>query len=123
MAAALFGTAGLEWGLDAETGILAQSYDRTVSGKEKIAPNHEGEAAGVSIYDPVAEHSIEGYVTGSTGIAAAAFGTALTIANIIEGNGVSAGIVICTGVTNRLQNEDYHMLTANAKQWPLITTP
>ena len=121
MAAALFGTAGLEWGLTEETGILAQSYDRTVTGEKKQAKNHEGETAGISYYDPHAEHSIEGYITGATGIAAAAFGATLTIANILTGNGVAAGLVICSGVTDRLQNEDYRMITATADQWPLIT--
>lgn len=122
MAAALFGTADLEWGLTAETGILAQSYDRTVAGTEKAAKNHEGETVGVSFYDPIADHTVEGYLAGSTGIAAAAFGTALTIANVITGNGVAAGLVICNGFTNRLANEDYHMINATARQFPLITT-
>ena len=121
MAAALFGTAGLEWGLSAETGILVQSYERSISGSEKVALNHEGEAAGVSMYNPVADHTVEGYITGTTGIAAAAFGTALTIANVLSGNGVSAGLVICNGVTDRQANEDYRMITATARQWPLIT--
>lgn len=122
MAAALFGTAGLEWGLAAETGILVQSYDRSVSGSEKTAKNHEGEVAGVSMYDGMADHTVEGYITAGTGIAAAAFGTALVITNIITGNGVAAGDVICNGVTDKLANEDYRLITATAKQWPLVVT-
>jgi hypothetical protein len=121
MAAALFGTSGLEWGLTAETGILAQSYSRSVTGSEKEAKNHEGETAGVSLYDPKAEHTVGGYITGSTGIAAAAFGVALTIANVVSGNGVAAGLVLCTGVSDTLANEDYRMIEATAKQWPLVT--
>ncbi len=122
MAAALFGTSGLEWALSSETGILAQSYERSVAGSEKAAKNHEGETVGVSYYDPIADHTIEGYYTGGTGIPAASFGTALTIANVITGNGVGAGLVICNGVTDRLANEDYRMFTATARQFPLITT-
>lgn len=121
MSAKHFGTTGLEWGLTTETGILAQSYTRSVTGTEKVVKNHEGETAGVALYDPVAEHNISGYVTGSTGIAAAAFGEVLTIATAKTGNGVSAGAVICTGVTDTLSNEDYAMIEATAKQWPLVT--
>lgn len=112
----------MTWGLSEETGILAQSYERTVSGQEKPIKNHQGEDAALSMYNPEAEHSVEGYVTGSTGIAAAAFATALTIANVLSGGGVSAGLVICTGVTDRLSNEDYRSISATAKQRPLITS-
>lgn len=122
MAAELFGTSGLEWALSVETGILAQSYERSVSGSEKLALNNEGEAVGVSYYNPIADHTIEGYYTGATGIPAAAFGTALTIANVLTGNGISAGLVICNGVTDRLANEDFRMFTATARQFPLITS-
>jgi len=121
MAVNLFGNASLEWGLTAETGILVQSYDRSVGGDEKEAKNHEGEVVGVSLYNPRADHTVEGYIAGSTGIAAAAFGAALTIANVGSGNGVSAGQVICNGVDEKRVNEDYGMITARARQNPLVT--
>lgn len=122
MAAFLFGTTGLSWGIaSAETGILVQSYARTISGSEKLAKNNVGETVGVSLYDQMAEHVVEGYDTGSTGIAAASFGVALTIANVISGNGVAAGLVICTGFSDKLANEDYKTITATCKQWPLVT--
>lgn len=123
MAASLFGTTGLSWGLSAETGILAQSYERAISGSEKVVLNNEGEVVGVSFYNPVADHTIEGYYTGNTGISAASFGATLIIANVLSGNGVSAGVVICNGVTDRKVNEDYRMITATARQWPGITAP
>jgi len=121
MAAALFGTSGLSWGLSAETGILVQSYERSVSGSEKLALNHEGEPVGVSFYGAIADHTVEGYYTGGTGISAASFGVALTIANVLSGNGVSAGLVLCNGVTDTKANEDYRMIRATARQFPLIT--
>jgi hypothetical protein len=121
MSANLFGTAGLSWGLTAETGLLVQSYSRTVAGEEKIVKNHEGLSAGVSLYDASAEHTVTGYTTAAGGINAASFGTALVIANVATGNGVAAGEVLCTGVTNTLENEDFAQLEATAKQWPLIT--
>lgn len=122
MAAELFGPSGLSWGVtSAEVGLLVQSYSRTISGSEKLAKNNQGETVGVSLYDPMAEHVVEGYTTGDTGISAAAFGTSLTIANVMSGNGVSAGLVICTGVSHKLANEDYETISATAKQWPLVT--
>jgi hypothetical protein len=123
MAAAIFdGSLTLSWGItSAETGILVQSYERAVSGSEKLAKNNVGETVGASYYDPVADHTVEGYYAGTTGIAAAAFGTALTITNVISGNGVAAGLVICNSVTDKLANEDFRMFTATCRQFPLIT--
>lgn len=121
MAALLKGLAGLEWGLDSETGILAQSYEKAVTGSEKTAKNHEGESVGVSFYDPVADHSVEGYYTGATGISEASFGVVLAISNAANFGGVDAGLIICNSATMRLQNEDYQMISATARQWPGIT--
>ena len=121
MSANVFGESGLVWGASEETGILCQSYSRGITGQEKEAKNHEGEDAGLSLYNPIAEHTVEGYVTGSTGIAAAEFGAALVIANAKSGNGVAAGLIICTGVTDTVDNEDFEMIQATARQRPLIT--
>ena len=121
MAAKLFGTSGLTWGLSAETGILVQSYERAVTGSENQALNHEGETAGVSFYNSIAEHTVSGYYTGSSGIPAASIGVALTIANVMTGNGVAAGLVLTSGVTDTEANEDYRTISVTAKQFPLIT--
>jgi hypothetical protein len=125
MAANLFGNADLVWGLTAETGILVQSYEKAVSGSEVLAKDEEGETVGVSYYDPVADHSVEGHIASSplSGAAAAEFGTALAIANeSTYGGGVAAGDIICNNVTFRLENENYNMVTATARQWPGVVT-
>ena len=124
MAANLFGNADLVWGLTAETGILAQSYEKAVSGSEVLAKDEEGETVGVSMYDPVADHSVEGHIASSPrdGVAAAEFGTALTLANAATyGGGVSAGLIIANNVTFRLENENYNMVSVTARQWPGVT--
>ena len=122
MAANLFGNSDLVWGLTEETGILVQSYSNAVSGQERLAKNEQGETVGVSEYDPMAEHTIEGLIAGTTGIAAAEFGAVLTVANdaIIDG-GVAAGQIICTGVTGSGSNEEYNSISVTARQWPLVT--
>jgi len=122
MSANIFGPEGLQWGITEETGILVQSYTRNVTDQERLVKNHEGETAAAALYDPMAEHSISGYVTGSTGIASAAFGQVLDIAGATTGNGVSAGAIICTAVTDTFANEDFQMIEATARQWPLITS-
>ena len=122
MSANLFGNTALVWGLNAETGILAQSYEKAVSGSEVLAKDEEGETVGVSMYDPVADHSVEGHIAGSTGVAAAEFGAALTLANAATyDGGVSAGLIIANNVTFRLENENYNMVSATARQWPGVT--
>ena len=122
MAANLFGNSDLVWGLTTETGVLVQSYSKAVSGQERLAKNEDGETVGVSEYDPMAEHSIEALLAGSTGVAAAEFGVALTVANdgIIDG-GVTAGLIITTGVTGSGSNEEYNSISVTARQWPLVT--
>jgi hypothetical protein len=122
MSANLFGNSDLVWGLTAETGILVQSYEKSVSGSEVVAKDEEGETVGVSEYDPMAEHSVEGHIAGSTGVAAAEFGVALTLANAATyDGGVSAGLIIATNVTFRLENENYNMISTTARQWPQVT--
>jgi len=122
MSANLFGNSDLVWGLTTETGILIQSYSNAVSGQERLAKNHEGETVGVSEYDPMAEHTIEGLIAGTEGIANASFGAELTVANdgILTG-GVSTGLIIVTGVTGSGSNEEYNSISVTARQWPLVT--
>lgn len=122
MAAKLLGNEDLVWGLTEETGILAQSYEKAVSGSEVLAKDEEGETVGVSYYDPVADHSVEGHIAGTTGVAAAEFGVALTLANeATYDGGVSAGLIIANNVTFRLENENYNMISVTARQWPGVT--
>jgi len=125
MAANLFGNADLVWGLTDETGVLAQSYSKAVSGQERLAKNAQGETVGVSEYDPMAEHSIEALIASSpaSGIAAAEFGASLTVANDdIIGGGVAAGLIICTAVTGSGANEEYQSISVTARQWPQVTS-
>lgn len=122
MAANLFGNADLQWGLSAESGILVQSYEKAVSGSEVLAKNEEGETVGVSMYDPVADHSVEGHIAGTGGVAAAEFGSALSLANAsTHDGGVEAGLIIANNVTFRLENENYNMISVTARQWPGVT--
>lgn len=127
MAAKLFGDSALEWGLAVETGILVQSYEKAVSGSEVLAKDEEGETVGVSMYDPVADHSVEGHIAGTTGVAAASFGVALTLANAATYDGgvepvTAAGLIITNNVTFRLENENYNSISVTARQWPQVTT-
>lgn len=121
MSAKIFGPSGISWAMAAETGIIAQSYGRSVTGGEVLIKNHEGETAAASYYDAQAEHTVSGYITGNDGIAAAAYGVVVVIANAISGAGVAAGNIICTGVTDTLAMEDFQQIEITAKQFPLIT--
>ena len=124
MAAALFGTTMNQWGLDAETGILCQSFDRKLRRAEKVIKNHEGEDVAMSKYNPIAEYDVQGYITGASasGVAAEEAGSAVTLANTTSGNGVTAGLVISNDVDIKQANEDFAMVSLTATQRPLITT-
>jgi hypothetical protein len=124
MAATLLGhvATGFAFALTAETGINIESFTQSFRKKKKEIPNHTGETAGLIYYDPMSSGTVTGEVSGSTGVAAAEPGVSLTIANIISGHGVAAGLVFCDEVTREKGREDLSKITVPFSRYPLITT-
>jgi len=124
MAATELGTTMFDFALDAETGILVQSFSRNVESDQTWIRNNDGEWAAGAVYNLRASYNISGYVTGAAlaGVAADSPGSSMTIANTTSGQGVTAGIEIC--LTNNLDysNEDFVQSTQTAIQIPLITS-
>lgn len=120
MSVITIGTAGATWGLTAETGLLVQSVGLKATREKNQVRNETGEFALVSFYNPLVNASVSGVVTGSTGIAAAAPGVALTIANIETVGGVSAGGVYTDDVDVQKGNTEFKKITVNATRYPLI---
>ena len=67
------------FGCTAETGILISSFSRTSSREKVEVTDNDGDVVAVSYFKPMAPFSISGIVNGTTGVAAAAPGVALTI--------------------------------------------
>lgn len=84
---------GYQWGVEAdETGINIDSFGVTYKPEQKeFLPNRQGTKIGFAVDQPEAEISVSGEVSGSTGLMAATFSAAITIANDTEEFGMSTG--------------------------------
>lgn len=121
MAVITIGVTGALWGVTAETGIICQSTSAKVSREKNQVRNESGEFALVSFYNPLQTFTVSGVFTSAAGIATAAPGVALTIANTNTGNGVTAGGIYTDDVEIAKVNTEFKKVTANATQYPLIS--
>ena len=107
----------------AETGGIIQSADRDITSKLKeIFDAAKGYVAGYVFYDFIANIAFNAILNGSTGLALAAPGVALTLANNASliaatgGNGVSSGGVYVKDVKLNHASEELIMISGNAFQ-------
>lgn len=123
MAATLLGTStGTIFGCTAETGILIQSFSISTSSDKQEVKNENGEVKLMAIYNPKSTISVSGTVAGTTGVAIASVGTALTLANIEAVGGVSAGLVIVESVSISKKPDGFKDISISAIRYPLITS-
>ena len=80
------------FGCTAETGILISSFSANAKTDKSEIRDNNGQVVLKAMYNPEVTFSIGGTITGSTGIAAAAVGQLLTVANLDSlVGGVSGG--------------------------------
>ena len=113
--------ASVVFGCTAETGIIINSFSRQVSREKAEVMDNDGDVVAVSYYKPSATISIEGTINGSTGVAAAAPGVALTIASTTSGSGITTGKVLVDSVTLTQESEGFNTLGVEATQYPDLT--
>jgi hypothetical protein len=106
------------FGCTAETGIIVSSYSRKVSREKSEIMDNDGDVVAVSYYKPTASISIEGTLNGSTGIAAAAPGVALTIASTTSGSGITGGKVIVDSISLTQESQGFNAFSVEATQYP-----
>jgi hypothetical protein len=107
--------------LSAETGCIIQSSERDVDSKLKEVFNAAaGYTSGYVFYDFKASSSWSAIVNGTSGLAIAAPGVAITLANDLgigtNKNGVSSGGIYTTSVKISHQGEDLRMISGQAVQ-------
>jgi hypothetical protein len=109
----LVGLSGYQWGVEAEeTGINIESYEITYRPEFKeFNKNKSGEKKGFAVGDSEAEITIAGEVSGSTGLMAATFASATTIANDAALFGLSAGGVYLDEVTESQSREGFRSVS------------
>lgn len=108
------------FGCTAETGIIINSFSRQVAREKAEVMDNDGDVVAVSYYKPTATISIEGVVNGSTGVAAAAPGVALTLASTVSGNGITGGSIIVDSVTRNETSEGFATFSVEGTQYPSL---
>ena len=121
MAAHIIGITGLTFGLTQETGVIAITFNRSVNAAKVEIADEDGDIVAVGYHGFKAEYSISAvYKTGGLGLAGAVVGTQLTLANAVDGNGVSGGTTVCDNITINKSNVDFTKLDIKATQYPAI---
>lgn len=108
------------FGCTAETGILINSFSRQVSREKSEIMDNDGDVVAVSYFKPTASISIEGTLNGSTGVAAAAPGVALSLNSTTSGSGITGGTIIVDSVTRNETSEGFATFSVEATQYPSI---
>lgn len=118
MAAISLGTAGLSFGLTAETGVIIQNLEIRNSREKAEVLDPDGDVVAVTFFKPTEEITWDGVQSSGSGLGASSPGVAVTIANYTP----TAGIIITEEVTTTRPNTDYKKLAAKAIVYPLVTS-
>lgn len=120
MPAITFGTAGLKFGVTAESGVLVMSVRRTASSGSKEVMDEDGDIAAHGAYGFKADYAISAHTTGVTGLAGALIGSSTVLANGRSQNGITAGTYIVKSVDIDDSQEDFERVSVNVTQYPSI---
>jgi hypothetical protein len=112
--------ANVVFGCSAETGIIISNFSRTTQREKAEVTDEDGDVVAVSYYKPTATISLDGVLNGTTGIAAAAPGVALSINSTISGNGITGGSVIVDSTTRTQTSEGFVTFATEGTQYPLL---
>lgn len=112
--------ASVVFGCTAETGILIQTFSREVSREKAEVMDNDGDVVAVSYYKPTATLTIDGVVNGTTGVAAAAPGVALSLNSTTSGNGITGGSIIVDSVSREETAEGFASFSVSATQYPSL---
>lgn len=104
----------VEFGITNETGILLSSFSRNVTANKSELRDAEGEVVAVAITGKQAEVTLEGTLNGSP---AYNVGALLTLANDIDGYGLSGGTVIVNSVQEKASSGEFRTVSVSATQY------
>ena len=120
MATLLGTTTGVAFGASSETGILIDSFSINAQSDQQVVRDNNGETTLIAYYNKRAEISVSGTIAGTTGVAAAAVGVALTLANIESCGGVTTGTVCVNSVTLTKKVDGLKAINISATRYPGI---
>lgn len=125
MAATIFKKSGLSvvFGVTGETGGVIQKFSKSASIDEKVMQDEDGDDAAVAMFNKKATGSLEFYRDGSSGVAAAQVGAALTLAALNANvGGVTEGLLLVNNVEENEENGDFVRMTVGYTRRPLVVT-
>jgi len=108
------------FGATAETGIILSSFSRSVQSSKAELMNEQGDVVALSYYGKTATISLTGAINGSTGVATAAVGGLLTLANLTTEFGVTGGKIVVDSVSSEQGSDAFKTLTIEATQYPSL---
>lgn len=118
----LLNLTGATFLLSAETGGIIQSFSQSDSRKKlEVYDGASGKTTGLVYHDPRATFNVRIISTGTTGVAAASPGVALTLANAATTNGVATGGIYTDTVERGHQAGQLQEFTVTATQIPGIS--
>jgi len=110
--------ANVSFGANAETGLILSSFSRSVQSQKAELMDEDGDIVAVSYYGKTATISISGAINGSTGVASAAVGSLLTLANSTVSGGVSGGKIVVDSLSYEQGSDSFKTMTIEATQYP-----
>lgn len=118
----LLGLSGATFLMTNEPGGMIQSFQRRTTRKKILVYDASvGKTTGKVYHDPMATYDVRIITTAGTGLAAAAPGIAVTLANTTSGNGVSTGGVYVDDTTLSHNAESLQEFSFTAEQSPAIS--
>ena len=112
--------ASVIFGATAETGIILSSFSRSVQSQKAELMDEDGDIVAVSYYGRTATISLTGAINGSSGVATAAVGALLTIANTTTEFGVTGGKIVVDSVSSEQGSDAFKTLSIEATQYPSL---
>ena len=114
MSATIHGLQTLTFAIpEAEAGMVVQRISAGRRGDVKEVRDHDGEYAAVAAgYGKKIDVTLNGYKI-SSGMSTA-LGAALTLANTLDGNGITPSVYVLLEVNDELNNQDFVQQSARA---------
>jgi hypothetical protein len=113
-------TTGVSFGASVESGILIKSFSANAQADKVEVKNAAGDVALIAYHNQRVSGSVAGTIAGTTGVAAASIGAALTLANIQAVGGVTTGTVVVDSVALSKGPDAFQELTVNFTRYPNI---
>jgi hypothetical protein len=112
--------ANVIFGATAETGVILSSFSRSVQSSKSELMDEDGDIVAVSYYGRTATISIAGAINGTSGVATAAVGALLTIANATTEFGVTGGKIVVDSVSSEQGSDAFKTISVEATQYPSL---